>query len=205
MTTKISNEANGAALSAIREKWDKRDTPMAVACQLVKLANLQHGQVVLEPSAGRGNLVAAILDPSCTPDTSVLAVEREPGYAEALRQRFPDNRFRGMVTVYEGDFLVEGVDQGSLVDSVVMSPPFVRENGKDHMDHVRIAYALLNPGDGRLVSVLPKSVDLCMDRRHHEFREWFKEHEGYTIDLPKNAFVEPGVRTVVLVMRAGKP
>ncbi len=176
-------------------------TPLEIGRLLVSMADLRPGLVVLEPSAGRGDLIEAIREhlPAIRRPVSVIAIEREKVLADEIRKRFPQG-----VGVHTRDFL-DGTNPDVLVDRVIMNPPFIRENGLDHLDHVRAAHDLLR-GGGILVSVLPKSVDFREDRRHRRFREWFKGHGGLTVDLPERAFAPSGtnVCTVALVMSKGR-
>lgn len=176
-------------------------TPIDIGRKLVEEADIREGNLVLEPSAGRGDLVAAIIERHTK--VSIIAVEREERFAEEIRQRFPTQ-----VEVHCGDFIASAgafaaIGGAGTIDRVIMNPPFIRENGVDHLTHVETAHELLGRG-GRLVTVLPKGIDFRMDARHRGFREWFQDHDGFTRDLPDQAFKASGtgVRTVMLSMGA---
>lgn len=208
-------------------------TPMPLARELAKLLAFDHGgggptrgparehplsnarhdvacPLVLEPSAGDGNLVAALRERGLL----VVAVEREARLAQTLRDRFPVvEGDLPMVEIVEGDFLVHApADPWPCFDGVLMNPPFVRERAAvvtsptvyvDHLDHVLRAFKLLTPG-GTLVSVLPVSVQWRLDKKHVSFREWVADYGGEITPLPDDSFAESGthVRTCVLRMRA---
>jgi phospholipid N-methyltransferase len=176
-------------------------TPPALAAELVEMAEVDPGMTALEPSAGEGAIVRALLDARA----DVHAYELDP------------LRFEKLLKVYGGkDSCV--LTFGNFMDAfssskawiqpcarVVMNPPFCKVNGHDHLDHVQRAFSWLRPG-GVLVSVLPASVSFRQDRRYREFRDWYKGHKGVLSDLPDDSFKASGtgVKTVVLKMEAKK-
>lgn len=100
-------------------QWETRpDT----ARRFVEWARIGRGDHVLEPSAGLGNIVAALLDVGAT----VTAIEVDPLRVDFLRQRFEGQA----IEVIEGSFL----DVGPKLDpaafsAAVMNPPY--EKGQD--------------------------------------------------------------------------
>lgn len=116
-------------------------TPKAIADKMIDEAAIEPGMCVLEPSAGNGNLVRAVLD---TVDTEVLAYEINQGLCAQLERTFPDYKLQ----VRCRDFL-EVTDFAGQYPRVVMNPPF--ENGAD-IKHIRHAMTFLAPG-GRLVAL----------------------------------------------------
>ncbi len=169
-------------------------TPADLAKELVSYAEVEAGMNVLEPSAGEGAIVAALL----AAGACVEAIELDAGRAKKLLQTHAriDNR----LNVVTADFMLSTADGQQRI---VMNPPFCKVNGFDHLDHVQHAFKQLSPG-GVLVSVLPVSVEFRQDRRYMMFREWLAIHSGDIQPLPDGSFKESGtnVRTVVLKMRA---
>lgn len=106
---------------------------------------------VLEPSAGQGVLVEAILDKD--PDAQVVAVEPDPGRAAAI------GRHDGQVQVHTTTF--EAYTQtaaGPLFDAVVANPPWsAPEHPRLWVEHILLAWQLLAPG-GRLAAIIPPDV-----------------------------------------------
>lgn len=174
-------------------------TPAPIARKLVELANVQPEDFVLEPSAGDGAIVEALIEARA----GVLALERDANRRAQLTRRFVDTtRVAVMLPwthAHEIDFLDYIPDEP--FDRVVMNPPFCKVGAGDHLDHVRHAHGMLIPG-GSLVSVLPAGIKFRADKRHAEFREWFMDLDGTVIDLPDDAFKASGtrVRTVVLAL-----
>jgi phospholipid N-methyltransferase len=117
-------------------------TPRDLAQRMAELADIQPGALVLEPSAGTGNLVAAILE--AQPAAKVFMVELDQRLANAL-----PGQFKGRL-VFPGDFLERGSwELHGPFDRIVMNPPF---NGGDDIKHILHARSMLKPG-GRLVAI----------------------------------------------------
>lgn len=164
-------------------------TPAPLAARLVELADVRRHHHVLEPSAGTGRIVDAIVDVGAV----AYAIERDPERRAALYGRC-------RVPADVSDFL-DFSGSGVAFDRVVMNPPFCRVGRGDHLDHVRHAFGMLVEG-GILVSVLPSSVTFRRDRRYSDFRAWC-EARGEIEPLPSGSFKASGtgVETVVVRLR----
>lgn len=171
------------------------ETPLALAKQLVDLAEIEPTHVVLEPSAGAGRLVDEIQSHGAY----VVAVEYDDARRAGLnlRRRMTHDWMTCVHVDHVADFM--DFDPIEPFDRVVMNPPFCKVGKGDHIDHVRHAFEALVPG-GVLVSVLPAGVQFRGDRRHTEFRAWCLEHATLIEPLPDDSFVESGtgVRTCVV-------
>lgn len=117
-------------------------TPERIAELCAELAQIGEQHLVLEPSAGQGDLAAWL------PKDRTTCVELSPLHCAILRAR-------GFNTV-EADFLswAEVLFPAQMFDRVVMNPPFADGRARAH---VEAAAGLLRPG-GRLVAVLPASM-----------------------------------------------
>jgi protein-L-isoaspartate O-methyltransferase len=157
-------------------------TPPALAGRMVELANLRPGLCVLEPSAGTGNIVRAVLD---AVDTEVLAYEINRDLCSQLERTFPSWKLQ----VRCKDFL-EVTDFMGQYERILMNPPF--HNGADVV-HILHALKFLKPG-GRLVA-------LCANgpRQQAELRPLATIWE----ELPGNTFADQGtgVRAVLMMVR----
>ncbi len=158
-------------------------TPMDVARRMIDLAGVQAGECVLEPSAGTGNLVQAVLD---AVDTEVLAYEINPQLCAAMSAKFPDYK----VQVRCRDFLTVTDFQGCY-QRILMNPPFEHGSDVKHIEHAR---TFLAPG-GRLVA-------LCADGPRQ--REAFEATAAEYIPLPDGTFKDQGtnVRTAIVIIDA---
>lgn len=151
--------------------------------------------LVLEPSAGAGNLVTAVL--AANPRASVIAVEPNADRAAPLRS-WPAV---ALVTCTFEEYLATLSEPRDVVDAVVMNPPFaVLGHPTIWIDHVHAAWDLVRPG-GRLTAIVPAGYVFRTDRRHTELRDLIAPVGGH-LELPDTAF-GTGIRTVLL--RADKP
>ncbi len=116
-------------------------TPVELAARMVKIANVQPGETVLEPSAGTGNIVRAVVD---AVDTEIVGYEINPLLVSQLTRAFPSYKLQARCE----DFLAVTEGQGQFA-VVLMNPPFA--NGAD-IQHIEHAMKFLKPG-GRLVAI----------------------------------------------------
>lgn len=159
-------------------------TPLGLVAELLAQAGIQHGELVLEPSAGRGAIAEGIR----AVGGKVVTVElREDNRAELVRRAFH---------VAGSDFMTW--TPGQLFDKVVMNPPFARQQD---IDHVRRAYGFLRDG-GRLVAIMAAGVVFRTDRKASEFREWLGERGAIVEPNDPDAFKPSGtsVRTVMVTI-----
>jgi predicted RNA methylase len=166
-------------------------TPAPLARRLVDIADVHDGMIALEPSAGTGRIVDALL----VVGAGVTAIEHHQGRATALAGAYPG------VRVIRADFMTWAPPTDWGYARVVMNPPFCKVGEGDGMDHTHRAFGHLH-GGGVLVSVLPASVKFRKDRRYAEFRAFVADAGGEIDDLPEDSFKESGtsVRTVVVRM-----
>lgn len=166
-------------------------TPPALADRMIEAADIQPGNRILEPSAGTGNLIAAIA--AAEPTARVTAVEINTQLSDALSARY---RVRPAGwEILTDDFLdLTALDLGRF-DRIVMNPPFA--NGDD-MRHIRNAFEMLSPG-GRLVAICANGP-----RQQEQLRPFVEQNGGTWEELPADAFKESGtsVRAVLLTVQA---
>ncbi|MBA7688593.1 hypothetical protein ES703_97078 [subsurface metagenome] len=145
-------------------------TPMAIAIEMVRMADIRAGMTVLEPSAGKGDIAEAIAGQH--PDAELTVVEVSHTLAKILEAK-------GFNTRSE-DFLA----QTGFYDRIIMNPPF--EKGQD-IDHVRWAYNRLKP-KGMLVSIMGEGPFFRSDKKSVSFREWFDSKNGTYEPLGHGSF-----------------
>jgi ubiquinone/menaquinone biosynthesis C-methylase UbiE len=163
---------------------------------MVHEAGMMAGCRVLEPSAGTGNLIRAIVGSATGFDClrKVVAVEINQnlvGQLEEMRRKHVsanDDNFE----IRQGDFLECDPSDLGQFDRILMNPPF--RNAED-IKHIKHAIQFLKPG-GVLVA-------LCADGpRQREALESLGEYES----LPAGSFAEQGtnVNVAMLVVRKEK-
>lgn len=159
--------------------------PNGLARQIVDLADVQPGNIILEPSAGLGHLADVITE--VWPDNELTAVELSYSLCEALK-------LKGYRAQHE-DFL----SHTGTYDRIIMNPPF--ENGQD-IAHVLHAYSLLNEG-GRLVAIMAGNKNK-QDQHTRDFMEFLEAAGGSIEENPAGGFLSAfrptGVNTVTVIL-----
>jgi SAM-dependent methyltransferase len=142
---------------------------------------------ILEPSAGTGRLVRAILGEVRTRRYRLTAVEPDPRRAARIAAH---PQVDTVVAAFE-DF---AAGTGDRFDLVVMNPPFTVP-GRAHLwaEHLLLAWRLLAPG-GRLVAILPAGAldDDVRGRDPRAVRGLVRDN-GEGERLPADAFAESGI------------
>src|SRR6478735_1303752 len=138
-------------------------TPAPVVARMLELLDLDswNGEAwdtlrILEPSAGTGNLIAAVLESQ--PEAHVVAVEVNAALAGELMRKYANGKDCSVIC---GDFLKLQPEKTpdincSPFDAVIMNPPF---GGGAWREHLRHAWRFVMPG-GRLAAVLPQAPDV---------------------------------------------
>lgn len=166
------------------------ETPPALADELVAMAGIRMGDVVLEPSAGNGALALAVRRLGVGP--VIRCVEIDPARVERLR----DADF----VVIDGDFLeLDGYIGGyEAFDVIVANPPFT---ARADVLHVSAMLRWLKPG-GALVAVMSAGAMFRDDGLARELRRDVEERGGRFETLPDGSFEAAGtsVRTCVCVV-----
>lgn len=151
-------------------------TPRPVIDKMLDLAGIRPGLRVLEPSAGKGDILDALRERGVT---DLCYCEPSPVLVDILRAKGYDRPLYA-------DFLE---CHGWTFDRVVMNPPF--EKGQD-MDHIRHAYEECLRDGGRLVAVMSDGPFYRQGKKAQEFRDWFLRVGGKCRELPEGAFEGPG-------------
>ena len=161
-------------------------TPKVIVDQMCDLAELYEGCRVLEPSAGRGNIVRELIDLGCKVSCCELLSDN--------RKYLTDNF--DIVLYNESDFLK--LDTLDRFDRVVMNPPFSKQQD---IDHVTKAFSLLNDS-GILISVMSAGIEFRENKKTKNFLEFLDNHNGEIISLEDGSFKKSGtmVRTVIVKM-----
>lgn len=116
-------------------------TPFTVAEMMISCFSSLNG-AFLEPSAGTGNLVDAMLAKSID---DITVVEKDSSMARSLRERYD------FITITEGCFLEYSKSNSTRFDRILMNPPFLGV-----ARHIRSAVSLLKK-NGEIVAVVPRT------------------------------------------------
>lgn len=153
---------------------------------------------VLEPSAGTGSIVRAVLQRRVS---SVHCIEVETARVAALESI---GKYDRRVTVEHANFL--NVHPNPRFTHVFMNPPF---HGTHYMQHVMHAWEFLKPG-GYLVAILPATVEFGETKAHTAFRAWLTKrmeykHQRLFQDLPHGSFASSGTNVSTCYITLRKP
>ena len=130
--------------------WQQFSTPVDVGALAVLLAAAQPEDIVLEPSAGNGLLVAQL------PTVAALQLnEVDPARRGRLAATFP----QAAISAHDGATLASVMASLARPSLILMNPPFSRSVGRGAdalaaVRHLQAALKRLRPG-GRLVSIMP--------------------------------------------------
>ncbi len=164
-------------------------TPPAVVERMIqKIGGIKPGMLVLEPSAGAGNIAreAARLT------ASVDCIEIQERYCEILRK---EGIYRN---VFCRDFLT--TPGARTYDLVVMNPPF---SGQSDITHFVHALLFVKTG-GTLISVMCGNILFRSNKKTIEFLDLIGAHQGFIEKLPPNSFKEEGTEVPSLLVMIKK-
>ncbi|MCW1431977.1 strawberry notch-like NTP hydrolase domain-containing protein [Novosphingobium sp. JCM 18896] len=131
-------------------RYQQFSTPLDIAGLVVLLAQVRATDIVLEPSAGHGSLVAML------PEVKDLHLnELDPKRRDALKLLFPG----ATITGHDAALLAATLAPDFAPTLILMNPPFSRSEGRGvdqfaAVRHLRSALSRLAQG-GRLVAVMP--------------------------------------------------
>jgi type I restriction-modification system DNA methylase subunit len=186
----IAEAVETGSVVDLKKEFQFFETPNDIAADMVQLLCVEERNTVLEPSAGHGRLIKAVMQ-HCPRSVVIDYCElRDQGQA-ILARDFPMAQFQC------GDFLKLPTKQ--KYDRVIANPPF--RNGQD-IAHIYKMYEHLKPG-GRLVSIAMPSWVYRTDSKYAEFRMWLEDRDHEVEELGAGAFSESGteINTVRLVIR----
>lgn len=131
-------------------EWQQFSTPVDLAAVAVLLANVQSDDIILEPSAGNGLLVA-----HCRGYAALQLNEYAPVRRARLGHLFPD----AVVTGHDGATINSTLAQAPRPSLILINPPFSRSVGLGAdahaaVRHLQAALRRLKTG-GRLVAIMP--------------------------------------------------
>jgi predicted RNA methylase len=172
-------------------------TPEPLAARLVGMARIEAGNTILEPSAGTGSLIDAIL--KTHDDVRISYCEMNCFLLDILRAKYEGGN--GISFLGRDCFDVDTSRGENRFDRIIMNPPF--ERGQD-VDHVfRAWYSLLAPR-GILTAIVSAGVFSRTDKKAKEFRDFLRRSKGVVDDVTAGSFKSSGtgVESKIVQLRA---
>lgn len=191
-------------------------TPESIAremvVELLMCTAIKDGDMFLEPSAGQGALIDAVLRIAGDAKIDIFAVEKN-----STNQIVLNEKYRGIPeTVHimhplNDDFLNisnettlgEGTKQvhHAQFDYIIANPPF---KSNQDIDHIELMYKLLKPG-GRMVTLSSTHWIASTNKKEVAFKEWVWENAQDITRVGNGAFKESGTSVDVLRIIIDKP
>lgn len=171
-----------------QRRYQSYYTPDDIAAELVELAGVHRGMVCLEPSAGDGAIVRAVVEAGGI----VTAVEADPvAYAEISAH----------CDARAGDFLSVDSGPGGLgtFDRVVMNPPFSRDQDTRHVCH---AFTFLKPG-GKLVAIVGSYALNGRTEDRRRLQDLIRAHGRLVRELPPGTFENNARAAIIELVKPG--
>lgn len=136
---------------------------------MVELLDPQPRQAILEPSAGRGDIVAAIH--RYEPDAIIFAIEINEMYRFDLKKA-------GAKIAAIMDFL--NTPEFAKYNCCVANPPFGNEtNLQEHFDKIR---RVVKKG-GKIVMIVPVNFDPQCEHKEYTLENWSSNSDGTTTPI----------------------
>lgn len=171
------------------EKFGFFPTPKVLGRFLVNMGQLDSDSLILEPSAGLGNL--AELCSEIVPANQITCYEIQEANCKVLREKG--------FSVEKTDFM--SVEPKAIYSHVIMNPPFEKQQDIDHILH---AYQFLKPG-GTLCAIMSFGVTFRSNKKTTDFREFLEIVGGKLIENDPDAFKSSGTMARTVCIRLSKP
>lgn len=150
-----------------KKEYQFFETPVELAEKLVKMADIKDGEVILEPSAGKGRIAGLIKNCKC------IELNSEN------RKYLTDNGFNVIGENFLSNFSIK-------CDVIIANPPFSKQQDIDHVNK------MLDIAERKVVSVMSAAVKWRDNKKSVDFRQRIKSLGGSFQDLPSGSFKESG-------------
>lgn len=168
-------------------------TPQALISRMLDLADLEEWHSVLEPSAGKGDILDAIVEQLPSIKSNLYAIE-----ANGLLARIIELKGYN----YEREDFLEMASGKYEVDRIIMNPPYEKSQDIDHVTH---ALKMLKP-NGRLVALISEGPFFRPFKKDVAFRQLLTDKNAYVSepikDAFKNAFKSAGINVRIVAINA---
>jgi len=185
----VKNRLGGGEIINDKKKFQFFPTPKAVVDLIIKKASITCGMSVLEPSAGQGTIVDAIIEIGANP----VMIELMPENIRVLNRKYD-------VALIPTDFLSVKPCDHVKYKRIVANPPFTQNQDIDHVLHM---YEFLDSG-GLLVSVMSKSWINGSQKKQVEFREWLYSVSATVTNIKAGEFKESGTNIATVLVEIKK-
>jgi phospholipid N-methyltransferase len=193
-TELLAQIANGESRN-LKKEFQFFPTPAKLAAQMAKIANIKKGDKILEPSAGQGAIVKAIM--AEYPFVSSVDCCELMGVNKTFLAKIKG------VNILADDFLTlnQNGQYTDYYDVIVANPPFAKNQD---IDHVKAMFEVLKP-DGRLVVIVSPHYQISNNKKETEFRGWLNTINARIEEIQAGAFSESGTAIKTMLLTINKP
>lgn len=178
---------NYKSLPDIKKQFQAFFTPCELAEKLVDLADVSENHLILEPSAGGGNILVFL------PGQNVHYCEIQPELVEFLKNNEQTNNCK-----FVGSDFLE-YNPGPIYDRIIANPPFSKNQDINHVSHM---IDCCKEG-GKIVSIMSPSLTFKQNKYSKSLFEKLDDCVSYEIIKNESgSFKESGtaVETVTIII-----
>lgn len=176
-TELLAKVADGESIN-LKKDYQFFATPDELCDTMVELAELDNSHQILEPSAGQGAIIKAIVKELGV--KNVFCYEKMPVNLEILKG------MTDMCTVMGEDFLESTL--WNTYDRIIANPPFTKNQDIDHIKHM---YEICKSG-GKIVTLSSPHWQMASTKKCIEFREWLDEVNAEVMNIERDTFKSSG-------------
>lgn len=177
----------------VRKETQFFPTPPALADRMALLLSLKPGESVLEPSAGEGALIDAVLKLD-VPQTTIFYVEKSITHIRTLYEKYRDVPDVGYMNPLNDDFL--NLSDGVTFERIIANPPFA--NNQD-ITHIVRMYKALKRG-GRMVTLCSGHPWISNNKIETSFVSWLTDKAAGIDTVPAGTFADTNVATRLIIL-----
>jgi predicted RNA methylase len=175
--TKLENIILTGEYTNAKQEYQFFETPENIALQLIKLADIQENETILEPSAGKGAIAKHI---KC----DCIELNKEN------RKHLTENGFN----LIWDNFLTFD----KKYDVIIANPPFTKQQDIDHVNH------MIELANKKVISVMSNSVLFRTNKKTVEFRNLVESLNGEFMELPEKSFAKSKTNVNTCIVKVEK-
>lgn len=168
-------------------------TPKTLIDRMLDLADLEEAHFVLEPSAGKGDILDAIVERLPSIKSNVYAIEANGTLAKILELKGYNYKREDFLQIEPGTY---------RVDRIIMNPPYEKSQDIEHVTH---ALKMLKPS-GRLIALISEGPFFRPFKKDVAFRQLLNDMNAYISEPIKeafrNAFKTAGINVRIVAINA---
>lgn len=193
-TELLAEIANGEKRN-LKKEFQFFGTPADLCDEMVREAEIEPHHKILEPSAGQGAIMSAVL--------RAVSLKSKIEYCELMNvNRIVISTNQDLTQsseCIEEDFTLLSFD--FKYDRILGNPPFAKNAD---VTHIRKMFEHLRPG-GRLVTLASRHWMLSNNKKETGFRNWLEEIGATQIDIDAGRFKESGTGIATVMLIIDKP